>query len=144
MVMCGRAGRHKIKILHVERGQWGMVQASQRICHIIRTWHPAAVLIEESSWGLGLLELVRQMCDCALGRRPEGSKIDRLTRHLGLFEANNVELPSAAPWLTTFERELLGFPNSKNDDQVDALTQAFDYMRGQELSIAWDLPVVLW
>jgi phage terminase large subunit-like protein len=120
-----------------------VLEAADRIHAVINVWKPAVVLVEESSWGLAILELVRQVCDCALGRRPTGSKIDRLTRHLGRLEANNIELPSASLWLAEFERELLGFPNSKNDDQVDALTQALDHLRGQEPSIAWDLPVVL-
>ncbi len=32
-------------------------------------------------------------------------------------------LPQEATWLAEFESELLSFPNSKHDDQVDSMTQ---------------------
>ena len=32
-------------------------------------------------------------------------------------------LPQEAAWLAEFESELLSFPNSKHDDQVDSMTQ---------------------
>lgn len=34
-----------------------------------------------------------------------------------------VFLPKHAPWLETFEKELIAFPNGKHDDQVDSLSQ---------------------
>ena len=39
------------------------------------------------------------------------------------IEAGELIIPNEAPWLADFERELLGFPGSKHDDQVDALAQ---------------------
>jgi len=40
-----------------------------------------------------------------------------------------VMLPKSAPWLAGYISELLSFPASKHDDQVDSTTQALDYMR---------------
>jgi predicted phage terminase large subunit-like protein len=41
------------------------------------------------------------------------------------WEAGNVYLPepSNAPWVNDFIEELIQFPQGKNDDQVDAMTQ---------------------
>lgn len=36
-------------------------------------------------------------------------------------------LPRDAPWLASFESELLGFPNARHDDQADALTQLMSW-----------------
>src|SRR6185312_15405075 len=83
IVVCGTAHSHKIKVLHVERGRWSMLQAKERVCEVSRLWSPSAILVEESSWGIGILEILQQMIDCALGRRPRGDKIERLVRHQG-------------------------------------------------------------
>jgi phage terminase large subunit-like protein len=32
-------------------------------------------------------------------------------------------LPEEAPWLGEYQRELLGFPSGRHDDQVDSTTQ---------------------
>ena len=50
------------------------------------------------------------------------------------FEGGNVLLPKEAPWLADYRRELLAFPKTKFDDQVDATTQALawaDEPRGE-------------
>jgi predicted phage terminase large subunit-like protein len=39
-------------------------------------------------------------------------------------EAGAVHLPTQAHWLEEFKKELLAFPASKHDDQIDALSQA--------------------
>jgi len=52
-----------------------------------------------------------------------------------MIEAGRVHLPTDAPWLAEFRSELLGFPNSRFDDQVDALSQLLDWVRQAE---QWD------
>jgi hypothetical protein len=47
-----------------------------------------------------------------------------------MFEAGQVVLPQNAPWLAELERELLGFPNARHDDQVDSITQYLTWVRG--------------
>lgn len=44
------------------------------------------------------------------------------------FENQLVLLPSSAPWLCEYVKELTTFPGTKFDDQVDSTTQALDYM----------------
>jgi predicted phage terminase large subunit-like protein len=41
-----------------------------------------------------------------------------------VIEAGAVHLPTQAHWLEEFKKELLSFPASKHDDQIDALSQA--------------------
>lgn len=47
-------------------------------------------------------------------------------------EAGQLLLPEDAPWLAGFRSELLGFPNARHDDQVDALSQLLAYVRRRE------------
>jgi phage terminase large subunit-like protein len=46
-------------------------------------------------------------------------------------ESGNVYLPhpSIAPWVEAFIEECCSFPNGKNDDQVDQMTQALNRLR---------------
>jgi predicted phage terminase large subunit-like protein len=44
-----------------------------------------------------------------------------------------VVLPRNAPWLDEYILELIGFPGTKHDDQVDSTTQALDYLGEPDL-----------
>ena len=70
-------------------------------------------------------------------RKPEGDKVTRFAAQSARIESGELLLPKDAPWLAEFERELLGFPNRKDDDQVDALTQllAWDSARSNRYSV---------
>lgn len=58
-------------------------------------------------------------------RKPYVSATDKATRARSIqarMSMGKVYLPRRAPWLADFEKELLRFPNGKNDDQVDVLS----------------------
>jgi predicted phage terminase large subunit-like protein len=59
----------------------------------------------------------------------KGDKFTRAVGHTGLFETGKVSVPESAEWLGDFLSELAGFPNARFDDQVDTMSQAFDYLR---------------
>jgi predicted phage terminase large subunit-like protein len=61
-----------------------------------------------------------------------GKKETRATPFSAQCEAGNVYLKRGAAWLQKFIEELLGFPNAKNDDQVDGCSGAFN-----KLAIGW-------
>ena len=54
---------------------------------------------------------------------PDGSKQDRASKQSPKFERGEVFVPEVAPWLKTFEDELMSFPHCKHDDQVDSVVQ---------------------
>ncbi len=47
-------------------------------------------------------------------------------RPIPKIEDGPVLIPEAAPWLDAFLREVLAFPNSRHNDQVDSLSQALE------------------
>jgi phage terminase large subunit-like protein len=49
------------------------------------------------------------------------------------FENGRIFLPVDAPWLDDYIVELIGFPGTKYDDQVDSTTQALDHMREDDV-----------
>ena len=64
---------------------------------------------------------------------PGADKIMRLHACSDRFESGRVVLPRNAPWLDEYILELIGFPGTKHDDQVDSTTQALDYLREPDL-----------
>jgi len=52
----------------------------------------------------------------------------RLQAQTALIEAGKVFLPSSAPWLDAYLHELMMFPATRQDDQVDSTTPAFAYL----------------
>ena len=93
---------------------------------------------------MGLVQMLREETTLNVSaQQPKGDKLARMSRHEGRFEAGHILLPKEAPWLPELERELLGFPNARYDDQVDALLLALDYFaraKRFEIPMAIGLP----
>jgi predicted phage terminase large subunit-like protein len=56
-----------------------------------------------------------------------GDKVERLATASIAFEQGRVYFPAHASWLPDLERELLGFPATKHDDQVDSISQYLNW-----------------
>ena len=88
------------------------------------------MLIEEHGSGISLMQTLRaQHGIWSIGRRSKDDKETRLTTVTPLFEDGQVLLPVDAPWLPALLHELFGFPNTRNDDQVDSVTQYLGWTR---------------
>jgi predicted phage terminase large subunit-like protein len=127
ITICG-FDKKQIHVLHVARGHWTVLQMRDRIKALAREWNVDPIVIEDTSSGMGLIQMLRdeQLLN-VIGRRPKADKQVRLSQHEGRFEAGNILLPKEAPWLADFEAELLAFPNGRYDDQVDALLLFLDW-----------------
>lgn len=98
-------------------------------------WNPHKILIEDKASGTQLIqELKQEQVYSATGVKPEGDKVMRMNAQTGFFEAGLVHLPEEALWLEDYTKELLAFPKSKFDDQVDSTAQALHWFHenGQE------------
>ncbi len=69
--------------------------------------------------------------------KPLGDKGSRAAAVSPLVESGRVYLPAAAAWLSDFMDEVSSFPAAPHDDQVDALTQALNHLRGSYHKIEW-------
>jgi predicted phage terminase large subunit-like protein len=90
-----------------------------------------ALLIEDAASGQQLIQQLRRDqpngVPRPIARKPEGDKATRLVAASVRIENGDLLLPEDAPWLDLLERELLGFPNARHDDQVDALAQLLNW-----------------
>ena len=93
-------------------------------------YKPDAVLIEDHGSGTALIQDLQAHHGIhAIPRRASGDKITRLSIVSPAFEAGQVHLPREAAWLPEFFRELLGFPQTRHDDQVDSVSQYLGWAR---------------
>ncbi|NNE83520.1 MAG: phage terminase large subunit [Alphaproteobacteria bacterium] len=53
----------------------------------------------------------------------------RLSTVSAHIEAGYVRFPKQAPWLNEFLLEILQFPATRHDDQVDSMTQLLGWVR---------------
>lgn len=107
-------------------------------CAAIRAWalkYPTAraKLIEDKANGPAIEQVLRNEMTGIVMLEPKdlgGSKVARAHAVAPFFEAGNVYLPSAvqAPWIEEWREELATFPFGRNDDDVDATTQALIYL----------------
>jgi predicted phage terminase large subunit-like protein len=90
-------------------------------------WHAWAILIEDSASGTALIQAIKddriEGFPRPIGVTPKDEKIMRVAAHTATIEAGHVFLPQNAPWLEVFQEEVLAFPASRHDDQVDSMSQ---------------------
>ena len=84
------------------------------------------ILIEDKANGPAIIEVLAKKFPFVEPVTPQGGKIARAEAVTPLWSNSQVYIPhpDTKPWVRTFEKELLAFPRAKNDDQVDAMTQA--------------------
>lgn len=94
-------------------------------------WQADAVLIEDKASGQNLLQDLRRVKTMPplIAIMPKHDKVTRFAAVSAMIEAGQVVLPHDAVWLAEFEREVLAFPQAKQDDQVDALSQYLGWVR---------------
>jgi predicted phage terminase large subunit-like protein len=99
-----------------------------------KQYNCVAVLIEDKASGQALLQDIKRMPINAIPILPKGNKTNRFLRVIGVFAAEKVMLPRNAPWLAVLIDELLSFPNSVHDDQVDSIGQFLNWFEGNGIT----------
>jgi predicted phage terminase large subunit-like protein len=90
-------------------------------------WQKPILLIEDAGSGTNLIQELYAYDIPAIGIRPEGDKVMRMSAQTAKIEAGAVHLPHHAPWLDDLKSELLAFPLGLHDDQVDSISQALNW-----------------
>lgn len=122
-------------LIDLWRGRVGYPELKRAALAMADKHRPHAILIEDKASGQSLLQDLRAEGGLpVVAIRPERDKVSRLAGVTALIEAGHLHLPRAAPWLAAFEAELLTFPNSAHDDQVDALSQFLNWAHRQATS----------
>jgi predicted phage terminase large subunit-like protein len=103
-----------------------------------RAFGASYVLIEDKASGTQLIQELRFACCYGITPyEPKCDKILRMDAASNMIENGFAYLPEAAPWLGDLLSELMAFPKSRHDDQVDSISQALDWIK-QRLSGSYD------
>jgi predicted phage terminase large subunit-like protein len=121
----GRRGADKYLIDQI-RDQMGFPATVQAIRALSAKYPKAHTkLVEDKANGTAVIDYLKKEIYGLIPVEPMGGKEVRASAISPQWEAGNVYLPdpSQAPWVNDFVEELIQFPQAKNDDQVDAMTQ---------------------
>lgn len=127
-------------LLHQVRARMGFMASKDAVLAVTAQFPGAtAVLIEDKANGPAVLDALRDEVPGLMPILPDGSKVSRAHAVTALWAAGNVYIPEddECPWSRDFVEELISFPASGNDDQVDAMTQGLRYLKSHGLSI-WE------
>jgi predicted phage terminase large subunit-like protein len=131
-------------LLHQVRDRMDLPALIAAVRSLAAEWPQAtAKLIEEKANGSALIQSLRGEIGGLIPVNPTDSKSARAAAVSPYIQAGDIEIPDPriAPWIGAFVEECSAFPNGRNDDQVDAMTQALarlvasgnaadDFMRG--------------
>jgi predicted phage terminase large subunit-like protein len=122
-----RAGYH---LLEVKRAKMEYPELKKFSTAYGIKWGAAAILIEDKASGQSLIQdLKRETNLPIIAVKPSKDKVTRFATVTPLFEAGKIFLPRCAPWLAEYENELLSFPSSTSDDQIDSTSQFLNWSR---------------
>lgn len=133
--------KYKYYLLDVIRGKWEMPELIKQVQRLYDTWkydkggqYLVRLLIEDMASGTQLIQMLSAQRDHRGYRfaiepiKPNTDKVSRLIGASAYIENGTLLFPQdPQPWWPEFKKELLGFPNSKYKDQVDALTQCINH-----------------
>jgi predicted phage terminase large subunit-like protein len=115
-------------LLDVVRDRFEYPLLKDTAIELARRFQPYQILIEDASTGTALAQEFKRRGDFVVNLvKVQRDKIGRLYVQQGKFAAGRVWFPTAAPFLAELESELLGFPHTRHDDQVDSLSQALAF-----------------
>lgn len=107
------------------------VTTLQSVREVTARW-PQAVskYIEDKANGTAVINMLSATIPGIIAIEPDGTKIARARAVTPFVESGQAYLPAPelAPWVGDFIDEHALFPNSTNDDRVDAMSQAFNRM----------------
>lgn len=123
----GRKGQ-LLYLLHVLRKRLEYPDLKRALIQQAQLHGASKVLIEDASSGQALLQDLKNDGFYKVEAiRPKGDKIMRFQSVSARIEAEQVFVPSQANWLEDYLAELMMFPASRHDDQVDSTSQALTY-----------------
>jgi len=122
----GVKGKH-VYLLHVFRGRMIFPDLRKAAVQQAQLHEATTVLIEDKASGT---QLIQELRAANFGRaqavKPTTDKETRMVNQTALIENGFVHIPAEAPWLDDFMDEVVMFPNSKHDDQIDSMSQALE------------------
>ena len=119
-------------LLDQVRDRMDMPSTKEAVKKLSARWPKTGTkLVEDKANGPAVIQELKHDVAGLTEVNPEGGKIARAHAVSSQIESGNVYLPhpAIAPWVEAFIEEAAAFPSARNDDQVDAMTQALNRLR---------------
>ena len=134
----GLKNRH-LFLLDVYRRKVEFPDLKRAVRELAALHRPNIVLVEDKASGSSLIQELRAEHFSLVQAAPaiDGDKVMRLRAQTAKIEGGFVLFPKEEHWLDAYLLELVTFPNSKNDDQVDSTVFALAWTTLNPLSPVW-------
>lgn len=123
-------------LIDLWRGRLEFPKLKRQVIRLQKLHGAGTVIIEKAGLGLQLIQDLIEDSPASfprpIGIMPDGNKVTRMEAQTAKMESGQVVLPKDAPWLGEFLHEIMAFPNSRFDDQVDSLSQFLAWV-GKEI-----------
>jgi predicted phage terminase large subunit-like protein len=128
-------------LLDLDRFKADYVTLRDRVRANRDRWRADVLVIEDKGNGTSLLSDLRFEHVTQSDRERDGcfwklhavtpiaDKATRWAAGAGRLEAGEAVFPEDAPWMEVLRREVISFPNARNDDQVDSISQFLEFTR---------------
>lgn len=121
-------------LLDVVKEKMEFPELKKRAKSLLQKWNPNALLIEDASSGIALIQdLKAETPNNIIGVKlfSNFGKTVRLESCVAMIEAGQVFLPCSSSWVEAYRSELMKFPSGEHDDQVDSTTMYLNYIRNK-------------
>ena len=119
-------------LVDVFRDKLNFPDLKQKTIDLAEKYNPYSIIIEDKAAGHSLIQqLEYESCLPIIPFRPKQDKMTRFVTITPLIEGGRVYLPRDADWLAQYEMEIMNFPYSKHDDQVDSTSQFLRWIKNQ-------------
>jgi predicted phage terminase large subunit-like protein len=116
-------------LLDQSRKHLSFMQTLIELKRLVIKWPQARIrLVEDKANGPAVMDTLQRAMSGLKAVEPRGDKEARAHAISPQVESGNVFLPEGQSWLDDFVDETSRFPIAETDDQVDAMTQALDYL----------------
>jgi len=125
---------NRLYLLNVFRGKLNFPQLKRAVREQAEFYRAEVVLVEDKASGTSLIQELHSEGFSSFQAPPalNGDKIMRLHAQTAKIANGFVLLPKEAPWLDAYVHELISFPNTKHDDQVDSTVFALAWSTAQK------------
>ncbi|WP_264374203.1 MULTISPECIES: phage terminase large subunit [unclassified Wolbachia] len=128
---------NKFYLLDVYRAKLEYPKLKEQVLSLAARWSPHAILIEAKTSGQQLAQELKANSHLPIIEIvPHDGKLTRFHQIVPIIESGKVFLPHQAVWLNDFEYEILMFPETRHDDQVDSTVQYLQWVRNSTSRVA--------
>jgi len=119
---------NKHYLLDICREKLSYIDLKNTLRSVIKSKDPLAVLIEDRATGSALIRELNEQYNNIIKIIPKNDKITRFASAMIAIESGRFFLPKNTAFLDDFVDEMVCFPAVKHDDQVDTVSQYFNWL----------------